>query len=158
MSDPKKPEQNDQPSTKDTNMNDKSTPAWIKNAPRIDRPDIKHWYKPEDGPLDGTLIWRGRLEHYQTGDTYNAYAIREASTGDIIGMSERAGLRDLRTVKVGSKVFIRPIGKKQLDNGRAFDQFEIFAEQQEPLPEPTKGAGRSEPEQGGPAQSEDVPF
>ena len=127
-------------------------------APRIDRPDIKRWFKPEDGPIDGTMIWKGRLEQYQTGDTYNAYAIREASTGDIIGMSERAGLRDLRTVKVGSKVFIRPIGKKQLDNGRSFDQFEIFAEQQEPLAEPTKGAGKSEPGQGSPAQADDLPI
>ena len=145
-------------------MSDKKLPDWIRNAPRIDRPDIHHWYKPEDGPLDGMMIWRGRQEHYQSGDTYNAYAVRETSTGHIVGVSERVGLRDLRTVKVGSKVFINPIGKKQTDSGRAFEQFEIFAEQQEALPEPTKGTGKkgnsgnSGPSDAGPAPSEDVPF
>jgi hypothetical protein len=159
------PGSNAHPERKENTMNDKKRPDWIKNAARVDRPDITRWYKPEDGPIDGTLIWKGRQEHYQSGDTYNAYAIRETSTGDIIGVSERAGLRDLRTVKVGSKVFINPIGKKQLDNGRAFEQFEIFAEQQEPLSEPTKGTGKkndnsgnSGPSDTGPAPSENVPF
>ena len=77
-------------------MIDKRRPEWIKNAPRVDRPDITRWFKPEDGPINGTLIWRGRQEHHQSGDVYNVYAIREADTGLIIGVSERAGLRDLR--------------------------------------------------------------
>ena len=158
MTETTNPESNTQPERKETAMVDRKRPEWIKNAPRVDRPDITRWYKPEDGSIDGTLIWRGRQEHHQSGDIYNAYAIREAETGLIIGVSERAGLRDLRTVKVGSRVFINPAGVKQLDNGRTLQQFEIFAEQQEPPSEPTKGAGRSEPGQGGPAQSEDVPF
>ena len=83
------------------------------------------------------------------------YAIREADTGLIIGVSERAGLRDLRNVKVGSKVFIRPGRIKELENGRKFQTFEIFAEGLEPLGEGTRGRGGS---QGSPAQSEDVPF
>ena len=142
-------------------MNDKKRPDWIKNAARVDRPDITRWYKPEDGPIDGTLIWRGRQEHYQSGDTYNAYAVREASTGLIIGVSERVGLRDLRTVKVGSRVFINPAGVKQLENGRTLQQFEIFAESQDPLSEPTKGGGQnanSIPPDAGPAASEAIPF
>jgi hypothetical protein len=76
----------------------------------------------------------------------------------------------MRTVKVGSKVFINPIGKKQIGNGRPFDQFEIFAEGLEPLGDPTRsarsaggalgggalGAGSEAP--GGALPSEDVPF
>ena len=145
-------------------MSDKKLPEWIRNAPRIDRPDIHHWYKAEEGAIDGMLIWRGRQEHYQSGDTYNVYAVRENSTGHIIGVREWVGLRDLRTVRVGSKVFINPIGKKETDSGRAFEQFQIFAEQQEPLSEPTKGAGKKGsaggfgPSDAGSAPSEEIPF
>jgi hypothetical protein len=137
-------------------MNETKTPDWVKNAARVDRPDIKRWYKPEDGALDGTLIWRGKQEHYQTGDVYNAYAVRLADGGEVVGVSERAGLRDLRMVKVGSRVFIRPTGVKALDNGHKLQQFEIFAEGLESLGEPTRGrAGNG---QGGPASADDVPF
>ena len=158
MTETTNPGSNAQPERKDTAMTDRKRPEWIRNAPRVDRPDITRWYKPEDGSLDGTLIWKGRLEQYQSGDTYNAYAIRQADTGFIIGVSERAGLRDLRTVKVGSRVFINPVGVKQLDNGRALQQFEIFAEAQEALSEPTKGPGKPGPSDAGPAPSETVPF
>jgi len=137
-------------------------PEWIRNANRVDRPDITRWYKPEDGPINGTLIWKGRQEQHQSGDVYNAYAIREAGTaGLIIGVSERAGLRDLRTVKVGSRVFINPAGVKQLDNGRRFQLYEIFAEEQEPLSEPTKGGSRNGSSAGsddGTPPSEGIPF
>jgi hypothetical protein len=155
------PGSNTNPQPKDTTMTDRKRPDWIKNAPRVDRPDITRWFKPEDGPIDGTLIWRGRQEHHQSGDVYNVYAIREADTGLIIGVSERAGLRDLRTVKVGSRVFINPASVKQLDNGRTLQQFEIFAEAQEPLSEPTKGGGKngnSGPSDAGSAASESNPF
>jgi hypothetical protein len=155
MSESKTPEPNDQPSTKEKNMLDDKTPDWVKKAPRVDRPDVNRWFKPEDGPINGALIWRGRMEHYQTGDTYNAYAIREADTGLVIGVSERAGLRDLRNVKMGSRVFIRPSRVKELDNGRKFQAFEIFAEDVEPLSEPTRGRGASP---GGASASEDIPF
>jgi hypothetical protein len=137
-------------------MSDTKTPDWIKNAPRVDRPEFKRWYKPEDGPLDGTMIWRGRQEHYQTGDVYNAYAIRTADGAEVVGVSERAGLRDLRMVKIGSRVFIRPAGVKELDNGHKLQQFEIFAEALETLGEPSRGRGGKG--QGGAASADDVPF
>jgi len=137
-------------------MNETKTPDWIKNAPRVDRPEFKRWYKPEDGPLDGKLIWRGRQEHYQTGDVYNAYAVQLADGGEVVGISERAGLRDLRMVKIGSRVFIRPAGVKELDNGHKLQQFEIFADALETLGEP--GRGRVGKGQGGAASPDDVPF
>ena len=136
-------------------------PDWLRNANRVDRPAITRWFRPEDGPVDGTLIWRGRQEHHQSGDVYNAYAVREAGTGIIIGISERVGLRDLRTVKVGSRVFINLVGVKQLDNGRTLQRFEIFAEAQEPLSDPTKGGARNDnggPSDAGPAGSEGILF
>jgi hypothetical protein len=146
--------------TKENNMNDSKRPEWIKSAARVDRPDIARWYKPENGSLDGVLIWRGRMESYHTGDIYNAYAIRLAANGEIVGVSERAGLRDLRGVKVGSRVFIEPAEVKDLGSGRKFQQFHVFAEGLEPLSEPTRGSGKGTgggPE-GAPAASEDVPF
>jgi hypothetical protein len=155
MNSEKKTDPNHQPETKERNMTADTTPEWVKSAPRVDRPEINRWFKPEDGPINGTMIWRGRNEDRRTGDTYPAYAIREADTGLVIGVSERAGLRDLRNVKVGSRVFIRPGRVKELDNGHRFQTYEIFAEDLESPSEPTRG--RSGP-QGAPAQAEDTPF
>src|SRR4051812_19538300 len=91
------------------------TPSWVRAAARVDRPEMDGWYKPEDGALDGALIWRGQQDHAQSGDLYNVYAIRVAGTGRVVGVNERAGLRGLRTVRVGSKVFIKPTTVKALD-------------------------------------------
>jgi hypothetical protein len=127
----------------------------------VDRPEIDAWYKPEDGTVDGVLIWRGQQESPTSGDVYNAYAVRVADTGKVLGMSERAGLRGLRSVRVGSRVFIRPTAVKTLDNGRKMQQFEIFADQLEPLSEPVRGTGNrggGSPPDGGAAPSEKVPF
>src|SRR3954451_13571439 len=106
-------------------MSEQNTvPSWIRTAPRVDRPEISAWYKPEDGALDGVLIWRGQQESATSGDVYNAYAVRTGNTGKVVGVSERAGLRDLRAVRVGSRVFIRPTGVKVLTSGRRMQQFE----------------------------------
>jgi hypothetical protein len=139
---------------------DQNVPPWVRGAARVDRPEIDAWYKPEDGALDGTMIWRGQQEHAQSGDVYNIYAIRRTDNGKVIGVSERAGLRGLRAVRVGSRVFIRPTGEKALDNGRKMQQFEIFAEQLEPLSEPVRGGGTrgGNGSDGGPEPSEKVPF
>ena len=115
-------------------------PSWIRTAARVDRPEIDAWYRPEEGSLEGALIWRGQQEHAVSGDVQNVYAVRLTATGKVIGVSERAGLRGLRLVRVGSKVFIRPTTVKVLDGGRKMQQFEVFADQLEPLSEPVRGS------------------
>ncbi len=136
-------------------------PSWVRTAARVDRPEMSAWYKPEDGDLDGVLIWRGQQESPTSGDVYNAYAVRQTASGKVFGVSERAGLRDLRSVRVGSKVFIHPTTVKVLDSGRKMQQFEVFAEELEPLSEPTRGNGSRRGgtgSDGGPAPSEGAPF
>jgi hypothetical protein len=138
-----------------------NVPSWVRNASRVDRPEIDFWYRPEDGPLEGVFIWRGQQEHALSGDVQNVYAVRRADDGKVIGVSERAGLRGLRSVRVGSKIFLRPTGVKELEGGRKMHQFEIFADQLEPLSEPPKGGGSRGPSggpDGGPLPSEKVPF
>jgi hypothetical protein len=143
-------------------MSDESNiPSWVRGAARVDRPEIDAWYKPEDGALEGTLIWRGQQESATSGDVYNAYAVRKADGTKVIGVSERAGLRYLRQVRVGSRVFIRPAGVKVLPSGHKMQQFEIFAEQLEHLSEPVRGGGNKgggTPSDGGAGASDKVPF
>lgn len=104
-------------------------PAWTRSAHRLDRPKIDAWYKPEDhGPLDGFLVWQGQEEHRLSGETYHAFAIREAESGRMIGLAERAALRFLRQVRPGSRVYIRPVGKKDLGDGRSMWEFEAYAQ------------------------------
>jgi hypothetical protein len=140
---------------------DANIPSWVRGAARVDRPKIDAWYRPEDGALEGTLIWRGQQESPTSGDIFNAYAIRKPDGNKVIGVSERAGLRDLRSVRIGSRTFIRPAGVMVLDRGRKMQLFEIFAENLEPLPVPVRGGGNrggGTPSDGGPAPSEKVPF
>jgi hypothetical protein len=144
-------------------MSQETIPEWAKNAPRIDRPDITTWYKPESGPLDGVLVWRGQMEHPQTSELYNAYAVRQAESEIVIGVSERAGLRDLRSVRIGSRVFIRPLGMKALASGRTMQQFEVRAERLEPLEPQSRqdrkhSGGSGTPSESGPPPSDNIPF
>jgi hypothetical protein len=143
-------------------MTEVNIPPWVRTAVRVDRPDIDIWYKVEEhGALDGVLIWRGQQEHTLSGDVNNAYAVRQTDTGKVFGISERAGLRGLRTVRVGSRVFILPTTVKVLEGGRKMQQFEIHAEHQEPPAEPVRGAGNrggGAPSDGGPLPSDKVPF
>lgn len=112
-----------------TTTDQQQPPAWTRSAHRLDRPKIDAWYKPEDhGPLDGFLVWQGQEEHRMSGDTYHAFAIREAESGRMIGLTERAALRFLRQVRPGSRVYIRPIGKKDLGDGRSMWEFEANAQ------------------------------
>jgi hypothetical protein len=142
-------------------MNTPQKPDWIRNAARVDRPEIERWYKAEkDGALDGALIWRGQEEHRLSGEVYNVFAIRQTGTNIVIGVSERFGLRGLRRVRLNSKVFIEPTGEKELENGRKMQQFEIHAEHLEPLSDPPRGKSKASgtPPDGAPAVTEDVPF
>lgn len=142
-------------------MSENSVPDWLKSAARVDRPELDAWYKPDEhGALDGVLIWRGQQEHAQSGDVYNAYAVRLGGTGKVIGVSERVGLRGLRSVRVGSRVYVRPTTVKELDRGRKMQQFEIFADQMEPLTDPVKGSGHrgDGPSDASPPGSEGIPF
>lgn len=104
---------------------------------------------------------RGQRDHVQSGDVYNAYAVRLASSCKVVGVSERAGLRNLRQVRISSRVFIRPTTVKELENGRRMQQFEIFAEHLEPLTEPGRGVGgrvSASPSDATSSVSENIPF
>jgi|ERR1039457_859260 hypothetical protein len=127
-------------------MNRTKKPEWIKNARRIDRPRMDRWYKPNDGALDGVLIWKGRQLNHQTGDLYNVYAIREEDTGKIVGLSERIALRDLRAARIGGRVYIEYAGLKRGSSGYDMQLFNLYIG--EPHAEPT-----SSPNEHGSAES-----
>src|SRR4051812_26615825 len=93
-------------------------PDWTRTAYRIDRPKIDRWWKPEDGAVDGALIWQGDGTDRQTGEPYHAFAIRETVTGMVLGVAERAALRGLRQARPATGVYIKPIGKRDIGGGR----------------------------------------
>ena len=51
-------------------------PSWVRGAARVDRPKIDAWYRPEDGALEGTLIWRAskRARRRATSSTRTRFA------------------------------------------------------------------------------------
>jgi hypothetical protein len=117
-------------------------------------------YKPEEhGALDGVLVWAGMRESQQ-GESYREYVIRQADTGAMFSVPERAGLRDLRRAKLNSRVYVEPTDVRELDNGHKMQRFIVIVENLGPLPDEGRGAGRSNPPSpdAGPAGSEGVPF
>ncbi len=90
-------------------------------------------------------------------ESYHAFVIREADGGRMVGVTERAALRFLRRVRPESRVYIRPVGKKDLGDGRSMWEFEAYAQavnQGSPSTGRTPPAG-SEPNAGG---SDETPF
>jgi hypothetical protein len=153
------------PSTNDQQQ----PPPWTSSAHRLDRPKIDVWYKPEEhAALDGFLVWQGQEEHRMSGETYHAFAIKEAETGKMFGVTERAALRFLRHVRPGSRVYIRPIGKKDLGDGRSMWEFETYAQEVDysgpaaggAAPRPSNGKGGAQPpvDAAGGNSNDGIPF
>jgi hypothetical protein len=112
-------------------MSEPKRPDWLKNARRVDRPEIDKWYKPDhDGDLEGRLIWQGDQEnHFRPGETAHLFVVRDERTGVVFGVQERAALRGLRRAKVGSRVFLSPKGARDLPDGRGKRwEFEVYVE------------------------------
>ena len=109
-----------------------NAPDWTRTAHRIDRPKIDRWWKPEDGTVDGFLVWQGDGSDRQTGETYHAFAIREGATGLVLGVAERAALRGLRQARPGTRVYINPTGKRDIGGGREMLEFEVYAQEMAP--------------------------
>lgn len=126
-------------------------PAWTQRAHKLDMPNVDTWYKPEQGALDGVLLWHGDQEDTRNGGgTYHVFVIREDKTELHIAVRERAALRGLRAAKLGARVFIEPRGRKDLGDGRSMWEFDVMAEQLADA----KPAGGGEPRDGDDA----IPF
>jgi hypothetical protein len=82
----------------------------------------------------------------------------------MIGLTERAALRFLRQVRPGSRVYIRPIGKKDLGDGRSMWEFEAYAQDidhgaGERLPRKPAANGKTGADEDGAGASGDrIPF
>lgn len=112
------------PTTNDPNQ----LPDWTRSAHRVDRPKVDIYYKPEEGgAVDGVLVWQGQEENRTSGDTYHLFVIRDGQTGKMIGVAERASLRNLRQARPGSPVYVKAVGKKDIGDGRSMWEFEAYA-------------------------------
>jgi hypothetical protein len=134
-------------------MDETNRPDWTKNLKRIDRPTIDRNYHPEDGALDGILLWQGDVTDQRSRDTYRLFAIQETNTGVVVGVPERAALRPLRDAVIGSRVFMEPEGKRELGDGRAMCLFALYVQP----PRGPRGPVSSNPP-ATPIPNEDVPF
>jgi hypothetical protein len=130
-------------------MSNDERPEWTNNAMLlVERPKIDAWWKPEDPPLDGYLVWRGEEENRNTGDVGYLFAIRVAD-GRVVAVGERARLRQLRTVKLNSRVYIRCLGRVPLENGRTMLDFQTWVDERAALPSfpaaKPNGSGSADP-------------
>lgn len=132
-------------------MSNDERPSWTRTATRlVERPKIDVWYKPDDLPVEGYLVWRGDDENRVTGDSGYLYAIR-TEDGRTVGVRERAKLIGLRSVKLNSRVYIRCVGRVPLENGRTLLDFEVYVDEKTKAPIPVatasgaNGAGSADP-------------
>ena len=134
-------------------MDEQDRPEWTKTVKRIDRPTIDRHYHPEEGGLDGFLIWQGDVTDQRNRDTYRLFVVEEAKSGAAVGVPERAALRPLREAAIGSRVYIEPQGKRELGDGRSMWLFALYVQPARG----TRGPAPSTPP-ATPPVSEDVPF
>lgn len=134
-------------------MDETNRPDWTRNVKRIDRPTIDRNYHPEDGALDGILLWQGDVTDQRSRDSYRLFAIQQTNTGVVVGVPERAALRPLRDAVIGSRVFIEPEGKRDLGDGRSMWIYALYVQS----PRGSRGPAPSNPP-ATPTPSEDVPF
>jgi hypothetical protein len=86
----------------------------------------------------------------------------------MFGVTEHATLRFLRQVRPGSRVYIRPIGKKDLGDGRSMWEFETYGQEVDytspavsgAAPRPSTGKAGVHPSAsaGGGGSNDGIPF
>jgi hypothetical protein len=112
-------------------MNDHRKPPWAEGLTRIDRPHIDRRWRPQDGPLDGVLVWQGE-EVDRHGEEYHLYIFEEQrefeSTGVMVGVPERATLRALRGVANGTRVYLELRGTIPTSAGRDMLDIAVYVE------------------------------
>lgn len=146
------------PTTSATPAATKPDPDWIKTAHRLDRPKTDLRYKPEvHGALDGVLIWQGDVEAFHSGETYHEYVVQDGG-GVAFAVTERAGLRELRAVCNGSRVFIKPLGQIELKSGNKMWRFQIHAERLAPVTAKPAATSQSTAATAGQPDGGDIPF
>jgi len=132
-------------------------PTWTANAARVDRPDTQMRYKPEE---HGASM-RARLGGYARepqGESYREYVIRQADTGAMFSVPERAGLRDC-VEQANSRVYVEPTDVRELDNGHKMQRFIVISRESGALPDGAAVPAQQSPlADAGPAGSEGVPF
>jgi bifunctional DNA primase/polymerase-like protein/primase-like protein len=117
-------------------------PAWAGAGTRVGRPDFSEWWDPAAGDLDAVLVWQGEMAGKGGRGHFHCFVVETG--GKLVGLRERAGLRDLRRAVVGKRIFVRSLGKQELSGGRSMWKFLVHAEQT--LPEvPPADEGEGEP-------------
>jgi hypothetical protein len=102
-------------------------PKWASDKNRIaQRPKFERWYRPDDdGPIEGALIWRGEQEK---PDGPQRIFCLQLEKGEVIGVNEYQQLRDIRTLPLGTRVYIEPKGKVPLPGARIMWEFDLFVD------------------------------
>lgn len=115
-------------------MENEKMPDWTKSATRLtEPPKVDRWYRPEEGGIvAGTLEWKGEETSRFDGETQYVYVVR-GEDGSSVGVRERAQLRRLRAVKIGSRICVRATGKKELDAGRTMWEFDVLVAEGTPI-------------------------
>jgi hypothetical protein len=88
------------------------------------RPRIDRWYRPdEDGQVSGIILWRGEVGS-GISESQICYVLKVAN-GEHVAVREWARLRPLRFTRRGQRVYIAPLGKKDLGDGRSLWNFDL---------------------------------
>ncbi len=141
-------------------------PHWARNSQSIAKPNIDKWWKPdEDKPINGVMVWHEAILDQRSGAPRRIFVVRDSERqGFHWGVGERSGLVKLRNVPVGSRVFVRCIGRRKTGNvidgeDQTILDFDVRAETVLPqaIPVSVPVAGRGAPPST-PASDEDVPF
>jgi hypothetical protein len=141
-------------------------PSWAKGKNSIARPSIDKWWEVEKDPaIDGVMTYHDAILDSRSGKPRRIFIIRDSTrSGFHWGVGERNGLVRFRNVPVGSRVFLRFVGRR--DTGNVIDgqrqtviEFDARAETELPHPIPvadprTSTGGRATP----PGSDDDIPF
>jgi hypothetical protein len=111
-------------------MTERRRPDWADKARHRATTPIDHYWRPEEGSIEGVLIARTREPNRFRPGAFNDLAIVEEPGSKFhTAIRIRAGLDDLLSTKIGTRIFVGPHSPRPVPNGTgSVWSFEVFVE------------------------------
>jgi hypothetical protein len=111
-------------------MEAKIKPSWADKADHHESVSVDHYWKPEQGSIEGTVIeHRSEPNRFRPGEFNDVAIVAEPGNKFYTQVRIRSGLEVLRDAPLGVRIFIRPHSAQPAPGGKGSTwSYDIYVE------------------------------
>jgi hypothetical protein len=132
-------------------MTNAKVPDWAHRARRLEGVPIDHYWRPEEGPVEGIVIAHTQEPNrFRPGEVSDLVIVEEPGSRFHTGIRIRSGLDALHTLTPGTRLFVSPHSPRPAPGGKgSIWSFDIYVEDETATADPGTN-GSSPPTMGEP--------